>query len=206
MASRRPAVSPRVVARRVAALTAMQVQLRIELRDVKPLVWRRILVPESVTLAKLHLVLQWTMGWTNSHLHEYEIARQRYGLPSDEDDWPGAQPLNDERRVRLKPLIESGLRRFTYQYDFGDNWEHVIKVEDLVAPKSGAPPIVCLAGANACPPEDVGGYPGYAEFLEVLADPAHEEHAHMLSWAGGTFDPKAFDLAEINRRLATIKP
>jgi hypothetical protein len=184
----------------------MQVQLRIELRGVKPLVWRRILVPETVTLAKLHVILQWAMGWTNSHLHEYEIARQRYGLPSDEDDWPGAQPLNDERRVRLKPLIESGLRRFTYQYDFGDNWEHVIKVEDLVAPTSGTPPIVCLAGANACPPEDVGGYPGYAEFLEVLADPTHEEHTSMLIWAGGAFDPKAFDLAEINRRLATIKP
>ena len=206
MASRRPVVSPRAVARRVAALTAMQVQLKIELRDVKPLVWRRILVPETVTLAKLHVILQWAMGWTSSHLHEYEIARQRYGLPSDEDDWPGAQPLNDERRVRLKPLIEGGLRRFTYQYDFGDSWDHVIKVEDLVLPKAGAPPIVCLAGANACPPEDVGGYPGYAEFLEVLADPTHEEHAHMLSWAGGAFDPTAFDIAEINTSLATIKP
>lgn len=118
-----------------------------------------------MTLAKLHLILQQAMGWTNSHLHEYEIARQRYGLPDDEDDWPGAKPLTDERRVRLKP------------------------------------PIICLAGANACPPEDVGGYPGYAEFLAVLADPIHEEHAHMLSWAGG-----AFDLAEVNRNLATIKP
>lgn len=206
MASRRPAgSSPRAVARRVAALTAMQVQLKIELRGVKPLVWRRILVPESVTLAKLHLILQWSMGWTNSHLHEYEIARQRYGIP-DDDDWPGAEPVLDERRVRLKPLIESGLRRFTYQYDFGDSWEHVIKVEHLVSPQSGMPSIVCLAGANACPPEDVGGYPGYAEFLAVLADPTHEEHAHMLSWAGGSFDPKAFDLVEINRRLAAIKP
>ena len=206
MASRRPAVSPRAVARRVAALTAMQVQLKIELRDVKPLVWRRLLVPETVTLAKLHLILQRAMGWTNSHLHEYEIARERYGVPDDEDDWPGAKPLTDERRVRLKPLIEGGLRRFTYQYDFGDSWEHVIKVEDLIAPKSGMPPIVCLAGANACPPEDVGGCSGYAEFLEVLADPAHEEHAHMLSWAGGAFNPTAFDLAEINTNLAVFKP
>ena len=170
MASRRPVDSPRAVARRVAALTAMQVQLKIELRDVKPLVWRRLLVPETVTLAKLHLILQRAMGWTNSHLHEYEIARERYGVPDDEDDWPGAKPLTDERRVRLKPLIEGGLRRFTYQYDFGDSWEHVIKVEDLIAPKSGMPPIVCLAGANACPPEDVGGCSGYAEFLEVMAD------------------------------------
>ena len=206
MASRRPVVSPRAVARRVAALTGMQVQLKIELRDVKPLVWRRLLVPETVTLAKLHLILQRAMGWTNSHLHEYEIARERYGVPDDDDDWPGAKPLTDERRVRLKPLIEGGLRRFTYQYDFGDSWEHVIKVEDLVLPKSGAPPIVCFAGANACPPEDVGGSTGYADFLEVLADPHHEEHTHMLSWAGGAFDPAAFNLTEINMSLATIKP
>ena len=79
-------------------------------------------------------------------------------------------------------------------------------VEDLVPPKAGAPPIVCLAGANACPPEDVGGSSGYAEFLEVLADPTHEEHASMLAWAGGAFDPTAFDIAEINTVLATIKP
>ena len=152
MASRRPVDSPRAVARRVAALTAMQVQLKIELRDVKPLVWRRILVPESVTLAKLHLILQRAMGWTNSHLHEYEIARQRYGVPDDEDDWPGARPLTDERRVRLKPLIESGLRRFTYQYDFGDNWRHIVMYEGLssVEPEQAYPR--CVGGAGSCPP------------------------------------------------------
>lgn len=201
MASRRPAAtSPRTVARRVA----VQAQLRVELLGVKPLVWRRILVPETVTLAKLHLILQWTMGWTDSHLHEYEIAHRRYGLP-DDDDWPGAEPVADERRVRLESFIEAGVRRFTYQYDFGDSWEHVIKVEDLVPPKADTPPVVCLAGANACPPEDVGGYPGYAEFLGVLADPSHEDHAHMLRWAGGAFDPTAFNLDEINQNLATIK-
>jgi Plasmid pRiA4b ORF-3-like protein len=141
-----------------------------------------------------------------SALHEFEIAHRRYGFPNDDDDWPGAEPLTDERRVRLEPLIKNSLRRFTYQYDFGNNWQQLIKVEDLVPPESGTPPVVCRAGANACPPEDVGGYPGYAEFLAVLADRIHEEHVQMLSWAGGAFDPTAFDLAEINRRLATIKP
>ena len=89
MASRRPAAG-RAVARRVAELTALQVQLRVELKQVKPLVWRRVLVPENITLPKLHMVLQWAMGWTNSHLHEYEIARQRYGMLSDDpfDDEP----------------------------------------------------------------------------------------------------------------------
>jgi hypothetical protein len=87
--------------------------------------------------------------------------------------------LTDERRVRLSSFIEAGVRRFTYLYDFGDGWEHVVKIEDLVAPRPGLPPIVCLAGANACPPEDVGGPHGYAEFLAILADPNHEEHADV---------------------------
>jgi hypothetical protein len=203
MASR-PSTAPRAVARRVAKLIALQAQLRVELRGVEPLVWRRVLVPENITLAKLHIVLQWTMGWSNSHLHEYEIARRRYGIPDDE--WPSTEPVTDERRVRLKPLIEDGLRRFTYLYDFGDHWEHIVKVEDLVPPKPDRPLIVCLAGENACPPEDVGGYPGYAEFLDALKDPKHEEHANMLRWIGGSFDPTAFDLAEVNERLTAIKP
>lgn len=201
MASRKPA-APR--ARGVTSLTAMQAQLKIELRRVTPLVWRRVLVPETVTLAKLHAVLQWTMGWTDSHLHEYEIARRRYGVPDAE--WQAPGEVTDERRVRLKPLLEAGVRRFSYVYDFGDHWEHLVKVEHLVSPKFGAPPISCLAGENACPPEDVGGAPGYANLLAVLADPKHEEHEEMREWVGDTFDPPAFDLAAVNRILATIKP
>jgi hypothetical protein len=204
MASRRPAAGARAGERRVAALTALRAQLYVELRHVKPLVWRRLLVPEIVTLAKLHGILQWTMGWTNSHLHEYEIARRRYGIPSQ--DWPDAEPVADERRVRLQSFIEGGVKRFVYLYDFGDGWEHVVKIEDLVAPQSGQPPIVCVAGANACPPEDVGGPYGYADFLEILANPRHEEHADMMSWIGRPFDPTAFDVDTTNRVLKTIKP
>lgn len=200
----RPSASPRAVARCVAKLTASQYQLRIELKHVEPLVWRRVLVPENVTLAKLHIILQGAMGWHGGHLHEYEIARLRYGMPPD-DDWPGSEPVLDERRFRLNRFVETGLRHFKYIYDFGDRWEHIVKVEDLVMPKPGLPLIMCLAGENACPPEDVGGYPGYAEFLEALNDPAHEEHANMLRWIGGSFDPTAFELADINERLAEIK-
>ena len=202
MASRRPAAN-RAVARRVAKLTALQAQLRVELKRVEPLVWRRIVVPENISLPKLHVALQWAMGWTNSHLHEYEIARQRYGII--DPDWPDDEPLIDERRVRLKPLLESGLRRFNYLYDFGDHWEHVVTVEDLVMPKPGLPPVRCTAGENACPPEDVGSASGYAAFLEIVKDPTHEEHASMIEWAGGSFDPTAFSIDDVNERLADIK-
>ena|SRR5262244_1656767 len=200
----RPSTSPRAVARRVAKLTALQYQLRIELKHVEPLVWRRVLVPENVTLARLHAILLGAMGWGGGHLHEFRIARCRYGIP-DEEGWPDDDPLFDERRYRLKGLVESGARRFTYFYDFGDGWEHTIKVEDIVMPQSDGRPIRCIAGENACPPEDVGGPDGYAGFLTAIHDPAHEEHASMLSWAGGSFDPHAFNVADANERLATIK-
>lgn len=203
MASR-PSTSPRAVARRVAALTALQYQLRIELKDVEPLVWRRVLVPENVTLARLHAILQAAMGWHGGHLHEFRIARCRYGIP-DEEDWREDDPLFDERRYRLKGLVESGARRFTYLYDFGDGWEHKIKVEDIVMPEPAAPRIRCIAGENACPPEDVGGPHAYFEFLTALKDPAHEEHTTMREWIGGSFDPAAFDITNTNERLADIK-
>jgi hypothetical protein len=130
----------------------LQAQMRIELSEVKPVVWRRILVPETVTLAKLNLILQAAMGWTYGHLHEYTVGRQRYGMP--DDDWPDDDPPIDERRVRLKSLIEDRIRCFRYLYDFGDNREHDIRIEDLVLPKAGAPLLVCTAGENACPPQD----------------------------------------------------
>lgn len=201
MASRRPPAE-RVAARRVAKLTTLQAQLRIELKGIEPLIWRRILVPENITLPKLHVALVGAMGWMGGHLHEYEIARLRYGVP--DPDWPDGG-MQDERRVRLKPLIESGMRRFAYIYDLGDHWEHVVTVEDLVMPSPDRPPVWCLAGENACPPEDVGSTDGYASFLAAIRDPKHEDHAQMLEWVGGSFDPAAFNLDDVNERLAGIK-
>lgn len=107
--------------------------------------------------------------------------------------------------MQLEPFIEARVRRFTYLYDFGDSWEHEITVEDILAPKDGGLRIVCTAGENACPPEDVGGEGGYASFLEASANPQHERHAEMLDWIGYPFDPRAFDLNAVNQRLLRIK-
>ena len=202
MASRRPA-APRALPGGLKELLAADLQLRIELMHIEPHVWRRVIVPETVTLAKLHQVLQAVMGWTDSHLHEYVIARKHYGTP--DPDWPAEEPLHDERRVHLKPFIEARVRRFTYLYDFGDSWEHEITLEDLMLPKDTGPRLVCTAGENACPPEDVGGTGGYASFLEAIADPQHEQYQEMLDWIGYPFDPRAFDLNAVNQRLARIK-
>lgn len=199
----RPSTSPRAVARRVKQLTTMLYQLRIELNGVQPSVWRRLLVPENVTLAKLNSILHQAMGWHGGHLHEYVVGRLHYGIPDDE--WPGPEPVVDERRVRLNTLVEAGARRFTYLYDFGDKWEHTVKVEDLLMPPREGARIRCIAGENACPPEDVGGPNAYFDFLTAIRDPAHEEHASMLEWVGGAFDPAAFNITGVNERLATIK-
>lgn len=177
--------------------------VRVELRDTDPLIWREVEVPTSITLKVLHDIIQAVMGWFDYHLWEFTIGKQRYGLPMDED-W-GTAPRKDAAKVRLRDVLKPRRTTIDYLYDFGDSWEHVVKIEDLVAPRPSLPPVVCLAGANACPPEDVGGPPGYAEFLAILADPAHEEHADMLRWAGGSFDPTAFDPEATNALLKTIK-
>jgi hypothetical protein len=114
MASR-PSLTPRAIARRVKQLTTLQYQLRIELKEVQPLVWRRLLVPENVTLVNLSVILQTAMGWHRGHLHEYVVGRLHYGIP--DEDWPDSEPVVDEHRVRLNTLIDSGARRFKFLYD-----------------------------------------------------------------------------------------
>jgi hypothetical protein len=179
-------------------------QLRVELLEIKPTVWRRILVPERITLPTLHRVLQTSLGWTNSHLHQFMIGGVRYAMADPE--WSEELQQVDERRVVLHKALDAESRCFDYLYDFGDSWNHVIVVEEHHAARSDQTQALhCTEGENACPPEDVGGIHGYAEFLEAIADPGHEEHERYLTWAGGSFDPKRIDLPAINRDLAKIK-
>lgn len=192
---------------RKAPLRAVKVaapiyQLRIELLHVEPTIWRRILVPGSVKLHKLHVVLLWTMGWAGGHLHEFVIGHDHYGEPDPDFDTP-PQVQRDDRFTLATAL---GTRKsFVYLYDFGDGWEHRVAVEKILSADPGVKLPQCLDGANACPPEDVGGPPGYADFLEAIRDPAHEEHDDMLKWCGGAFDPADFRLDHINASLRQFK-
>jgi Plasmid pRiA4b ORF-3-like protein len=92
-----------------------------------------------------------------------------------------------------------------YEYDFGDGWEHVIIVENILKPESGVHYPICIAGARACPPEDCGGTGGYAHFLEAITEPEHEEHDELLEWIGGEFDPEEFDVDFVNQKLKAIR-
>ena len=179
-------------------------QLKVTLQGSKPPIWRRVVVPEDVTLFNLHEILQRLMGWTNSHLHAFTINGQIYGDP--EDDEYGDLGTKNETRCRLHQLRLREKSKFSYEYDFGDGWEHTILVEKITSADPSAHYPVCVAGKRACPPEDVGGIWGYADFLEAIADTAHQEHDEMLEWAGGEFDPERFDLEKLNQALRVIKP
>ena len=175
-------------------------QLRLTLKDVTPTVWRRLLVPGSVRLDKLHRMFQAAMGWEDYHLHSFEIGELRFGMQIDE--FPDDEL--DETDVTVLRAIGDA-RRFSYEYDFGDRWRHEVVVEARTRSPRGLKFGVCVDGQNACPPEDCGGVSGYADFLEVLADPTHDEHEHMRSWVGGPFDAEEFDLAFANARLQAVR-
>lgn len=176
---------------------AQVLQFRVGLEEIQPAIWRRILVPERFTLLQLHRVLQMVLGWHDSHLHEFEIGGKRFGEP--DPSYP--DDLVDEHGVRLRSFdlhVGSVIR---YQYDFGDNWQHELRLEAIIALVLDSTYPLCIAGARSAPPEDVGGTGGYADFLEAITDPEHEDHDSNLVWAGGKFDPEAFSLADINQRL-----
>jgi Plasmid pRiA4b ORF-3-like protein len=171
------------------------------LLDVVPTVWRRLIVPETIKLPKLHRVFQAALGWTNSHLHEFVIDGVRYSEPDPDFD----EELQHERNIVLHKALGMDARCFDYVYDFGDDWHHVVLVEDQHMSVKPPASIRCDDGENACPPEDVGGALRYADFLAAIADPTHEEHEVFRDWSGGRFDPRRFNLDATNRALSKIK-
>jgi len=172
-------------------------QIRVELVEIEPVVWRQLRVPVALSLATLHEVLQITFGWQNSHLHDFEVGEVRFGMADVEDEMFAV----DERSAPLGAVTRVG-STFLYRYDYGDDWEHAVTVERLI--QGGARAIECTDGARACPPEDSSGRAGYAALLEALADPDHEEHADVRRWVGRRFDPEKFDSVAVNRKLATL--
>lgn len=185
--------------------TSKQVyQLKITLVGAKPKIWRRVLVPDAIKLGSLHHVIQTAMGWQGGHLHNFEIDGTYYSYPHPDTDWEDTGDV-DYRRITLKKVAPATKAKFSYLYDFGDGWEHEIAVEKIIEGTPTPLPPLCVGGERACPPEDVGGVWGYAEFLKAIGDPKHAEHAHYLDWIGGAFDPEAFDLAAVNQALASIR-
>jgi hypothetical protein len=169
-------------------------QFKVTLLDIDPPIWRRIQVKDC-SIDKLHECLQSAMGWTNSHLHRYEIQGIVCGDPDLVCDDPESFVGINSRETMVSQIVpQSGSRfRFLYEYDFGDRWRHEVLFEGCLASDGGVRYPMCLEGERCCPPEDVGGVSGYQEFLEVIADSSHPEYDQWMTWAGGAFDPERFD-------------
>ncbi len=180
-------------------------QLKVSLLDTKPPIWRRLLVPASLSLAQLHRALQITMGWEDMHLHEFRTAQQRFGQPEPADPFFRSPAVEDERRVRLSEVLAAAGEKMLYIYDFGDNWAHEIEVEALLPADADTIYPVCLDGQLACPPEDCGGIPGYYDLRKILAKPSHRRYKELREWLGGDFNPEDFSREEVNRLLAPRK-
>src|ERR1700683_1007867 len=176
-------------------------RLKITLRDVKPQVLRRIEAPLAIRLDRLHLALQAAMGWTNSHLYEIRAGEVGWGEP-DPDDGDGPR---DAHKACLADLLEDiGAKTISYLYDFGDGWEHTIKIERIFEAEPGVQYPRLIEAVGRCPPEDVGGPWGYADFLEAVRNPKHERHVELTEWIGEGFDPKAVDVEAHAEELAAL--
>ena len=174
-------------------------QIKVTLKDSKPPIWRRIQVTSNTTLNNLHLILQEVMGWEGYHLHQFIVGQTYFGEPDPDFD------AEDDSKVKLSQIVQREKQKFTYEYDFGDDWLHEILVEKILPPEPGVHYPLCLKGKRACPPEDCGGVWGYGDLLETIKDPGNEEYEEMMDWLGGDFDPEAFDLDYINQRLKSIR-
>ena len=180
-------------------------RIKVTLLGTDPPIWRRLLVPAALTLEQLHDVLQTAMGWEDCHMHDFRIGQQRFGQPDPTERVFGGPRTANERTARLFQVMDRAGIKAVYTYDFGDSWEHKIVVEKRLASEPGRAYPVCLAGERHAPPEDCGGIPGFYNLLEATRDPEHEQYEELLDWLGGGFDPEAFSLDEVNRRLAPVQ-
>lgn len=176
-------------------------QFKITLAGSKPPIWRRIQV-EDCPLAAFHYHIQAAMGWHDSHLHEFNIAGERYAAPPPFTMGPDDFDAIDASTVVLSELI-GGQKKFRceYLYDFGDGWEHKIELEDICAAEAKAKYPRCTGGARACPPEDCGGIWGFYDFVAAMSDRKHPEHRDLKEWYGGPFKPDAFDERKATREM-----
>lgn len=173
-------------------------QFKIELNDISPLIWRRILIPSEYNFWDLHVAIQDAMGWLDYHLHHFEIKgkgkkkEERIGIP-DFDRFDDSQEIYPGWEISVVSRFNDLGVKSRYIYDYGDCWTHTVTLEGYLFREPGVKYPLCIDGARACPPEDCGGSPGYVSLLEILADPANNEHEDMKRWAGEDWDPEKFD-------------
>lgn len=176
-------------------------QIKATLIDIDPPIWRRLLISGDTNLGLLHGILQISMGWQNSHLHQFVVGRTFYADPEARLD-----DAVNEFNTLISDIAPAEKDKFMYVYDFGDSWEHIIQVEKILTEHNDfSAPATCVDGSRACPPEDCGGIPGYYDLCEIIQDQDHERYDEMLEWLGNEYDPEQFDASEINQYLKKLK-
>jgi hypothetical protein len=177
--------------------------VRLELDQATPPIWRRLELASDLTLDALHDVVQAAMGWTDSHLHQFRMDDRTEPFLTDFAEEEGDEGVH-ERDVRLDQVLASPGDRLSYDYDFGDGWDHTIELE-AVSEYDGRAARV-LDGRRACPPEDCGGIPGHEEICELLAHPERaDEHGRLLlDWLQPGYDPEAFSATEADELVQAV--
>ena len=180
----------------------MAFQFKIQLKDISdPPVWRRLLVPEKFTFLRFHKVIQTAFGWENCHLFQFSPngynSSPIIAIPNAE--WDEEPPL-DCKKTKLAEIFTAPKQKFTYIYDFGDDWTHTITLEKITEDKLLRAD--CIAGKGTCPPEDCGGPWGYTNLKNILSNPKDPEYKNMRQWLGltgsKTWNADIFELEKIN--------
>ena len=181
------------------------IRLNAHIVGIEPAISRTLELSRDLNFAQLHEVLQAAFGWTDGHLHQFNLGGLVVGAPEFIEDSDYGPRVLEATEIRLRdlqfPFGPDPKLEIRYQYDFGDDWNHRL-VLTPTQPVEGVKYPRCIGGSRACPPEDVGGYSGYADFLEAWIDPEHEDHQANRRWAGKKFDPERFDIDATNKAIA----
>lgn len=177
-------------------------QFKIELKEISPLIWRRILVPPDYNFWDLHVAIQDSMGWLDYHLHHFEIRGKgkrketHIGIP-DFDRNPELEEVEPGWEIPVFVHFNDFGVEAKYNYDYGDDWWHSIKLEGQIFREKSIKYPICIGGERACPREDCGGVPGYYNMLETLSNPKDDDYKSMKTWAGKDWNPETFNRKDV---------
>lgn len=177
-------------------------RLLVKLDHIEPVIWRRVEVPITTSLKGLHDVIQAVLLFQDYHLFEFNAGGKRYAVPDPE--WDMGRETYAARNVRIGTLVDRGITTFNYTYDFGDDWQHSITVEAVTDADPAVEYPRFVDGERRAPPEDVGGLPGFDDFLNAMAKPRHAQHREVVEWYGGRFEPNDIGVDTINERIAKL--
>lgn len=175
-------------------------QIKIKLKGTDPVVWRELEVTSNMSLNNLAWALCLSMGWECYHFYLYQIGDRQYG-DAERDDMCG---WSCDRKIKVRDLVKQEVKTFEFIYDFGDGWQHEVKIIKEVQAFANKQYPVCTDGKNACPPEDCGGIGGFADYKDAIKNPKHPEHKEFLDWRG-PYDPLVFDLKLTNLQMMAKK-